>query len=47
MARVFSNVDWVPWLALMLAYSCFYFVLFNALLGLLFWPRARRELLER
>lgn len=26
MARVFSNVDWVPWLGLMLAYSCFYFV---------------------
>ena len=26
MSRVFSNVAWVPWLGLMLAYSCFYFL---------------------
>ncbi len=26
MTRVFSNVAWGPWLVLMLAYSCFYFV---------------------
>lgn len=26
MTGVFSNVDWVPWLGLMLAYSCFYFL---------------------
>lgn len=26
MTRVFSNVDWVPWLGLMLAYSGFYFL---------------------
>ncbi len=26
MARVFSHVAWGPWLALMLAYSCFYFL---------------------
>ena len=26
MTRVFSNVAWVPWLFLMLGYSCFYFV---------------------
>lgn len=27
MSRVFSNVAWVPWLGLMLAYSCFYFLI--------------------
>ena len=26
MTRVFSHVAWVPWLVLMLAYSCFYFL---------------------
>ena len=26
MTQVFSHVDWVPWLALMMAYSCFYFL---------------------
>ena len=26
MTRVFSHVAWVPWLALMMAYSCFYFL---------------------
>lgn len=27
MAEVFSNVSWVPWLLLMVAYSCFYFAI--------------------
>lgn len=27
MAQVFSTVDWVPWLGLMIAYSLFYFVI--------------------
>ena len=26
MTQVFSQVDWVPWLGLMMAYSCFYFL---------------------
>ena len=26
MSQVFSHVAWVPWLALMMAYSCFYFL---------------------
>ncbi|HSH76526.1 MAG TPA: hypothetical protein VLA09_12630, partial [Longimicrobiales bacterium] len=27
MSQVFANVAWVPWLALMIAYSCFYFAI--------------------
>jgi len=27
MSQVFRNVAWVPWLALMMAYSCFYFLI--------------------
>ncbi|HJZ77732.1 MAG TPA: hypothetical protein VKE51_38650 [Vicinamibacterales bacterium] len=27
MARVFANVRWLPWLVLMMIYSCFYFII--------------------